>query len=716
MIQPNEYITEYYALNFHELQKPPTNRFPNINFSKLPIDRKKLNVDVNIKINENLIIKNKVEWDLADVTKSPYKFAQILMTNLPELEESIKEENLKSIPNQIRDQIVFHVDENTYFSRVRLVKNDNEPSLGLLCGNCGTLKYNSDYCVNCMFVYEKKNIEKKIISIGNPNLTLGKEMFLGENVVLPPSDAINKFETKPTERQRLLELKSKDQNPIESFTLAYNEAKEKKVCKKCGELNGMIAIQCRKCTNKFPVCDYFDLKLQENYAINFWDKINKHNTIQQLKNFQTKFFPEDFTSIKYLYFKILNLLQAEYQDILTDEAYNEIIGYLQRMYRLYTKPSITVEKVFESAFLTKFGKPRPKISPLNFNDLKDCVEGYLPEDYIEEVHEEDNIKNEKPDKEKIKVLGRKRGRPKKQEIFKANELEEEEVGVKMEDREKLYDNSLCPAPYKHFDFCGKCYKSGKLLSCESCSSSYHYECLKYDKAPKGKFKCYFCKIIKFGIDKSTFVDKDQIRLIGKLQKPIKVPVKNEAWLMRANQLMDILYAHPCSVFMREMVPESLKDYFEEFSENIYLDLIKKKLNSKEYSQAQDMINELQKVFNNQMSYFDSGSFMYRQAHILNTFVKFLIKEEKIFGDFIKLSGVQQDDDVVSESSDNNIEKQSIEENAIDDSQKQTKDINIKITVTDDEEESQKKNYIGKRTRSKYQNKYTVQDLNSESEE
>ena len=50
------------------------------------------------------------------------------------------------------------------------------------------------------------------------------------------------------------------------------------------------------------------------------------------------------------------------------------------------------------------------------------------------------------------------------------------------------------------EICGMCKESGiRLISCETCPVSYHSTCLGYDKAPRGKWKCYFCKIVKYGI-------------------------------------------------------------------------------------------------------------------------------------------------------------------------------------------------------------------------
>ena len=59
--------------------------------------------------------------------------------------------------------------------------------------------------------------------------------------------------------------------------------------------------------------------------------------------------------------------------------------------------------------------------------------------------------------------------------------------------------------------CGFCHEQGtlqnKLVCCEDCPSSYHSECLGYQSAkqcPRGKWKCYYCKVVKHG---AAFVQK-----------------------------------------------------------------------------------------------------------------------------------------------------------------------------------------------------------------
>jgi len=48
--------------------------------------------------------------------------------------------------------------------------------------------------------------------------------------------------------------------------------------------------------------------------------------------------------------------------------------------------------------------------------------------------------------------------------------------------------------------CGICLKDGKFIYCDDCTSSFHPLCLGYEKqCPRGKWKCYFCKVLKHGI-------------------------------------------------------------------------------------------------------------------------------------------------------------------------------------------------------------------------
>ena len=101
----------------------------------------------------------------------------------------------------------------------------------------------------------------------------------------------------------------------------------------------------------------------------------------------------------------------------------------------------------------------------------------------------------------------------------------------------------------HYDFCGKCNQPGRLICCETCSSAYHFECLGYDRFPRGKFKCYFCKIVKLGIDNANTIDKSMIKLITEL---ITFNKKTK-WQIKAEEFMNVIRTHHCSVFFREQL-------------------------------------------------------------------------------------------------------------------------------------------------------------------
>ena len=45
----------------------------------------------------------------------------------------------------------------------------------------------------------------------------------------------------------------------------------------------------------------------------------------------------------------------------------------------------------------------------------------------------------------------------------------------------------------HSDFCGVCKRSGKLLCCDGCDSSFHLKCVGLKSTPRGKWKCMPCR-------------------------------------------------------------------------------------------------------------------------------------------------------------------------------------------------------------------------------
>lgn len=58
-------------------------------------------------------------------------------------------------------------------------------------------------------------------------------------------------------------------------------------------------------------------------------------------------------------------------------------------------------------------------------------------------------------------------------------------------------------PEGNIDSCCICKEGGKLICCDDCPSSFHSECLGYvsqKQCPRGKWKCYFCKVARYGAE------------------------------------------------------------------------------------------------------------------------------------------------------------------------------------------------------------------------
>jgi predicted Zn-ribbon and HTH transcriptional regulator len=320
MIEPDVYIDEYYRLNREYLSKPAKNKYSNLNFSRLTTDRKIVQVVFDILINEKLQVKDRIDWDLVEENRSPEIFANKLVDKLEGIiDKNLIDYNKNNIKNQILDQLLDHIEKNTFFPRLRLIKKENEASQNTqLCMNCNTVIYNPEYCVNCMFVFEKKIDKQKT------NVSILEE------------------ENRQTERQRMIELRQKNIN-VDDISVSYTqEAKEKKICKKCGEVNVVIATECKNCKFKFPLISYFDIHMNQNYSLHFWDKIYKNSIVQQLKNFGEFFTQEDFCSLKYLYNKIHHVLRSEFKEILTEEAYSDLLQNLAKTYFSFSNPTLTV--------------------------------------------------------------------------------------------------------------------------------------------------------------------------------------------------------------------------------------------------------------------------------------------------------------------------------------------------------------------------------------
>ena len=416
-------------------------------------------------------------------------------------------------------------------------------------------------------------------------------------------------------------------------------------------------------------------QINNNYCVYFFEKINKNHIVSQLKDFGIYFNEEDFSSLKYLYNRIKIIIEKYYKDIITIDAYEELMNYLDSIYALFSKPSPTSYKVFNKAYEIRYDKERPLVNELNFNNLSDDIkEGWLPENdvntkYIKQNNTNKNIKiydniirnNNKTDEddeiiETMMITGgpgtnikkydamdseamltrRRRGRPKKVDIFKeevkSQAKEINTVEILPSDRENLLKSDIILEINEllHFDFCGECGGQGRLICCETCPSSYHFDCIGYDRFPRGKYKCYFCKVAKLGVNQSITVTRKHVEIVNRL---FEIDEKNDYWMTVAKDLLTILNIHPCSSFFKEPIPEDMEEYYKIVKEPRDLGLIEVKMDNWEYKSLHQFLDDLEYVWKDIKLYYKSNSFFGKCADVLEKFVQYLIKNEKIFGRF-----------------------------------------------------------------------------------
>ena len=696
MLSLDEYINtknEEKLLNLIKNEKEFENsfNFNSIDLSNLTQEQKIIQIKLYYKISDYLIIKDKIDWDLVFRKKSIENYIDIFLKKISPFfeKEELIEENRKNLRRQFFEQIITYLAKLNKFPTFHVLDDKHELNgINELCPKCHTIKLNHDSCINCYNKFDDEGSENYNNNYVNKEANTRKYNTSSNNLnkIGEDSNKVNMI----NERQRTLSLRQK------SMIIEEGNSDEKK-CPKCGEVNEKFILYCIRCGDKFPIASCIDStninnnifnlnnknenessmicnQINNNYCIYFFEKINKNHIVSQLKDFGIYFREEDFSSLKYLYYRTKTIIEKYYKAIITIDAYEELMNYLDSIYALFSKPSPTSYKVFNKAYEIKYHKERPLVNELNFNDLSDDVkEGWLPENdvntkYIKQNNTNKNIKiydniirnNNKADEDdeiietmmisnaqgtikKIDGLDseallsrRKRGRPKKIDIFKEeakNQIKEiNTVEILPSDRKQLLisDIILEINELLHFDFCGECGGQGKLICCETCPTSYHFDCVGYDRVPRGKYKCYFCKVAKLGVSQAVTVTRKHVELVNKL---FEYDEKLHFWMNVAKNLLNVLYAHPCSCFFKDPMPEEMEEYYKVVKEPRDLTLIEIKMENWEYKSLHQFLDDLEYVWKDIKLYYKSNSFFYKCADVLEKFVQHLIKNEKIFERF-----------------------------------------------------------------------------------
>ena len=696
MISLDEYINkknEEKLIDLIENEKEFENsfNFNSIDLSNLSQEQKIIQIKLYYKISDYLIVKDKIDWDLVFRKKSIETYIDLFLKKLTPFFEKpeLIEENRKNLRRQFFEQIISKLIKLNKFPTFHILDTKHELNgVNELCPKCHTVKVNRETCVNCYSKFDDESSEN-YNNYGNKDVNTRKYNTSSNNLnkIGEESGKINMI----NERQRTLSLRQK------SINIEENNGDEKK-CKKCGDTNEKYNLYCTRCGDKFPIASCIDStninnksyslynknesessmicsQINNNYCVYFFEKINKNHIVSQLKDFGQYFHEEDFSSLKFLYLRIKTIIETYYKDIITIDAYEELMKYLDSIYALFSKPSPASYKVFNKAYEIRYHKERPLVNELNFNDLSDDVkEGWLPENdvntkYIKQNNTNKNTKiydniirnNNKTDEddeiiETMMITGgpgtnikkydvmdsdamltrRRRGRPKKVDIFKEeakSQIKEiNTVEILPSDREALLKSDIILEINEllHFDFCGECGGQGRLICCETCPTSYHFDCIGYDRFPRGKYKCYFCKVSKLGVTQANTVTRRHVEIVNRL---FEIDEKNDYWMTVAKDLLKILDIHPCSSFFKEPIPEDMEEYYKIVKEPRDLGLIEVKMDNWEYRSLYQFLDDLEFVWKDIKLYYKSNSFFWKCADVLEKFVQHLIKNEKIFERF-----------------------------------------------------------------------------------
>ena len=115
--------------------------------------------------------------------------------------------------------------------------------------------------------------------------------------------------------------------------------------------------------------------------------------------------------------------------------------------------------------------------------------------------------------------------------------------------------------------CGVCGEPGKLICCEACPSVYHLSCLSLKTTPKGKWMCFFCRVVRDGLESALTEENTITQSMNELRIPVS-GLKNQGL-----QILNILLLNPCSLGLElegvEIKPADLNTVKELVNEGHY---------------------------------------------------------------------------------------------------------------------------------------------------
>jgi SNF5 / SMARCB1 / INI1/PHD-finger len=512
------------------------------NYHKLNTERMIVPITLCVKVKENLVIRDRFDWDLSKQYRSPYSFAKGLRSAL-----SLSESEESEICNSILEQLIDHIERYTIQTRTRIPKKLEENAANnLTCLQCNSILYSNDICRACGVSLEKLRQKYGNISgLTQENKTVEEEAH----------------SQRQTERQRTLESSRRRQEPFIGTS--------KKLCKKCGEYNHIMSIECRQCAKPISSNNKKPKNINETLAYHFWKILNRDSQFAQMMFLNDSLKEEHFFSVNRLYNKLKTVIsEAETNFSLTPAKASEIMINLNYTYdRILI--GCTIDQITNP---TQVPKPDNEIKELDLTSIHlttTSVESnpfVSPNlaviDYRQKMYRPEN-------------QCRRRGRPRKYPLpepvsKEANEIYEEEGEAKYKDEK---DQSM--------NECGVCGDPGQLICCEACPSVYHLGCLNLKATPKGKWMCFFCRVVRDGLENALVEENTITASMNELRQPMQ-GIKAQAL-----QILNILLMNPCS---QNLVPDNL-----EMSPSD-LNMIKDLVQEGHYKELEDVDAHIRQIF------------------------------------------------------------------------------------------------------------------------
>ena len=507
MLDPDIYFEE--ALEKQKIRQSIKCPRQQPNYHKLNIERMIVPIVLCVKIRPNLVIRDRFDWDLSKQYRNPYTFAQGLKEKL-----SLTDQEEQNISSCIFEQLIEHIERYTIQTRTRIPKKLEEHAANnLTCLQCNSILYSNDICRACGI-----SLEKLRLKYGNLNGLSQDNKAVEDDSHIP----------RQTNRQKTLESTRRRQEP----TIGGS----KKVCKKCGEYNHTLSIECRQCAKPITSTNKKVKNLSEGLAYHFWKILNRDTAFAQMVFSSDSIKEEDFLSVSRLFERIKKVIIENETTLftLTPSKASEMLIYVTFNYeRILT--GCTIDQITNP---TQPNKPDSEIKELDLTNIHLAAPPTDPTPYAQSSQIIDY--RQKPYRPEIQC--RRRGRPRKyplpEPINKDNEDNFEEEGEAKYKEEA--DQSM--------NECGVCGEPGQLICCEACPSVYHLSCLNLKSTPKGKWMCFFCRVVRDGLQ-SALTDENTItQNMNELRMPVN-GIKAQAL-----QILNILLMNPCS---QNLVPEGL---------------------------------------------------------------------------------------------------------------------------------------------------------------